>query len=280
MHVEILASSISDNFFYLLHDDGAQAVLIDPVDGAQAVEYLRQQELELGAVVNTHYHPDHIGGNDTVFKAYPDATLLAGAVDAEQIEARQSHPVDRRLHAGDAVQVGAHTVRVLDTPGHTLGHISLLGERALLSGDTIFAGGVGNCSFGGDPGVLYKTFRDVISALSDSVVFYPGHDYARRNLEFIVSLEPDNERANTLLSQEKAHLEAIDSAKQQSSERTFRRRTLGEERAYNPFFRVENPDYIEQLESEQPAIFSAELENSATRPEAAFRTLRTLRNDW
>lgn len=280
MNVEILASSISDNFFYLLHDSQGRAVLVDPVDGAQAVEFLRREGLELEAVVNTHFHHDHIGGNDAVFAAFPQASLLAGAVDTPQIEAGQSRAVDRKLHAGDAVAVGEVEVRVLDTPGHTPGHISLLGERHLLSGDTLFAGGVGNCSFGGDPGVLYATFRDVISALSDSVIFYPGHDYALRNLEFILSLEPDNAPAQELLEAEREVVEAAKADRVAKKDRILRRRTLGDERAYNPFLRVDDPALVEGLKTSHGDIFSQEMQKSEAPAEAAFRTLRRLRNDW
>lgn len=280
MQVEILASSITDNFFYLLCDAQGRAVLVDPVDGERAVEFVRAKGMHVESVVNTHFHHDHIGGNDVVFQAFPEATLLAGALDAAPIEGAQARAVDRKLYAGDAVAVGSYQVRVLDTPGHTAGHISLLGERHLFSGDTIFAGGVGNCRFGGDAGVLYQTFRDVVSALSDAVIFYPGHDYALRNLEFILMLEPGNPSVKALLDQERARVEAAKQAQVAPKDRVLHRRTLGEERAYNPFLRVDDLRFRDGLKAAHPQVYAAELQRSQTPAEAAFRTLRTLRNDW
>jgi hydroxyacylglutathione hydrolase len=277
MNVEVLASGISDNFFYAIIDESGEAALVDPIDGARAVEYIAAEGLELAAVINTHFHHDHVLGNDAVFEAFPEAQLWAGSGDADRIEAQQSRRVDRRLGAGDVVRVGAAELEILDTPGHTPGHISVLGAGHLFSGDTIFAGGVGNCSFGGDPGVLFRTFRDVLGSLSDDVIFYPGHDYSLRNLEFIASIEPDNQGALDLLAEERSRSAADDSV---GHRRQLTLRTLGEERGYNPFFRVGDEELIRRLESERPEVFAQAMDASTSREEAAFRALRELRNRW
>ena len=209
MDVYTLASEVSDNFFYAVANSPGRAVLIDPIDGERAVAHLDDHDLELEVVVNTHFHPDHIGGNDTVFEHWPDAKLVAGAIDTERIESQQSRAVDRQLDGGDALEVGDVSLEIFDTPGHTPGHISLLVGHQLFCGDTVFVGGAGNCKFGGDPSVLYRTFDTVLAEMDDDVIFYPGHDYSVRNLEFALSIEPGNDRAEELLEEAKARFSEL-----------------------------------------------------------------------
>jgi hydroxyacylglutathione hydrolase len=268
MDVYTLASEVSDNFFYAVANSSGRAVLIDPIDGERAVAHLDDHDLELEVVVNTHFHPDHIGGNDTVFEHWPDAKLVAGAIDTERIESQQSRAVDRQLDGGDALEVGDVSLEIFDTPGHTPGHISLLVGHQLFCGDTVFVGGAGNCKFGGDPSVLYRTFDTVLAEMDDDVIFYPGHDYSVRNLEFALSIEPGNDRAEELLEEAKASQEKGD----------IFLTTFGVERAYNPFFRCGEVAFVDRLASEHAEVFEAEREQSQSREEAAFRTVRELRN--
>lgn len=270
LHVDIIASEVSDNFFYVVRDSAGKAALIDPIDGAGAVAYIEENDLDLEFVVNTHFHHDHIGGNDTVFERFPDARLVAGAGDAERIEAQQSKSIDRHLAGGDTVEVGEASLKVLDTPGHTPGHISLLGGNHLFCGDTIFVAGAGNCKFGGDPSVLYRTFASVLSELDDEVVFYPGHDYSVRDLEFVLSLQPQNERAQELL----------DEAREANEAGEIFLTTLGTERSYSPFFNYSDPELVRILEDEHGESFEQEREYAESRDEAVFRTVRELRNSW
>lgn len=270
MNVDIIASEVSDNFFFLIDDGQGRAALIDPIDGDKAVARVRRADVDLQMVINTHMHPDHIGGNDTVFAAFDNARLVAGAGDAAAIESQQSRAVDERITGGDSVRLGDVSLDVLDTPGHTPGHVSLLSGSHLFSGDTIFVGGAGNCKFGGDPSVLFWTFRDVLRELDAEIVFYPGHDYAVRNLEFALSIEPDNARADELL----------DEARQCSERGDLFMTTLGVERDYNPFMRYDDPALAERLAGEHAEVFEAESEHAQTRDEAVFRTVRELRNRW
>jgi hydroxyacylglutathione hydrolase len=276
--IEILSSDVSDNFFYLIADDQRRAALVDPIDAGGAVDFVRDGDYTLEWVVNTHFHHDHIGGNPGVLEAFPDARLAAAADDSERIDSfqrEQSAPtIERRLAGDDELTIGELTVEILATPGHTPGHISLLleGERGrphLFSGDTIFVSGAGNCSFGGDPHVLFRTFRDLLGELPDETRFYPGHDYAVRDLEFALSIEPEHEQARAAL--EKWRKRGDDSLPIVS---------LGEERQYNPFLRYDDPELRERLAAKHAELLDEMRAESDSEDEAVFCTLRELRNRW
>jgi len=264
MQVETLKSNVSDNFFYLVHD-GAIGVLIDPIDSATAIAAVEAAGVDLEWVVNTHFHPDHVGGNDAVLDHFADAKLCAGA-DHEMISGK--HPIDRVLEAGVPFEVGTFGFDILDTPGHTAGHISLLSGGHLFSGDVIFVGGAGNCRFGGDPGVLFRTYRDVLAALPDATKFYPGHDYSMRNIEFALSIEPNRDETRHMLELAR------------KATRAPVLTTLGEEREYNPFFRFDDPALQAALQSQHAGLWSDQRALSESDDEAAFRTARALRNSW
>lgn len=264
MQIEVLESTVSDNFFYLVHDQGV-GVLIDPIDAKTAIAAVESTGVKLAWVVNTHFHPDHTGGNDAVFARFQDAKLCAGP-DHELIGGTRS--VDHVVTDGEVWTVGELAFDVLETPGHTAGHVALRAGDHLFSGDTIFVGGAGHCRFGGDPGALYRTFRDVLASLPDDIVFYPGHDYARRNIEFALSIEPDRAATRAMLARVDAH-----------DSRPFLA-SLGMERAYNPFFRAHEPALREALQGGHGALFDEQRALSEDDDEATFRTVRALRNTW
>lgn len=268
MDVEIIESRVSDNYFYALESDG-EAALIDPVDGSGAVDWVRENGVELRYLINTHFHQDHTGGNPTVLGSFPGVELVAGGTDAEQIETQlDDRRIDRTVDAGDVLTLGGERLEVLDTPGHTPGHVSFQHGEHLFSGDTIFVGGAGNCSFGGDPGELFRTFRDVLADLDDDVTFYPGHDYAIRDIEFILSIEPDNNAAEAVL----------EDAKDQTGDLFLT--TLGQEREYNPFFRYDDEGLRERLATNHESVYETCRSRSSSDGEAVFRTVRALRNEW
>jgi hydroxyacylglutathione hydrolase len=188
--------------------------------------------------------------------------VLAHAAAASRIG-----DVDRGLGKGDVVRVG-RTVEIecLDTPGHTMAHICLLGRGehpALFCGDTLFNAGAGNCHNGGHPQQLYETFVTQLARLPEETRVFPGHEYLARNLEFTLDREPDNAQAQTLL----------DTARQQPPE-SIKITTLGEEKRINTFFRLQSPTVIARLREAFPDI--------GGQPDArtVFLRLRELRNKW
>lgn len=261
MEIEILRSAVSDNAFYLIHDQG-RAVLIDPIDPATALARVEALGVGVEAVVNTHWHPDHTGGNAAVVAA-TGASVLVPAGEAAMISGH-----DGVLSGGDRLTVGAASFEVLDTPGHTQGHISLWAPGHLICGDTIFVGGAGNCRFGGDPVVLYRTFSQGLAHVPDETQLYPGHDYAVRNLEFALHLDPDNEEVAARLAEVRA---GTGGAPMTMS-------TLGQERRTSPFFAWGRPRLQARLQAHHPEAWAqgAGLDDEAR----TFVAVRFLRNSW
>lgn len=271
MHVHVLASKVSDNFFYLLEHDGL-AALVDPIDAQQAIDAVRERELELVAILNTHWHPDHINGDVAVRAAFPEARVVAGAGDADQIElllGDQGLRVDERVRGGDVWRLGDAALRVLDAPGHTMGHVIFATDTHLLSGDVLFRAGSGHCRFGGDPGVLYRTYRDVLRALDGALLPCPGHDYAVKNLDLASALQP--ERADLLAAREEAAA---------SPPRTLALKPLSWERQHNPFMRYDDAALRAHLQENHAETFAAQRALSDDDDEATWRTLRRLRDQW
>ncbi|CAJ2376872.1 MAG: Hydroxyacylglutathione hydrolase [Arenicellales bacterium IbO2] len=250
------------NFNYLIAcPQTGEALAVDPLDHKKCLDLARERNWEIRQVLNTHEHDDHTGGNQKVIAA-TGAKLLAHAGAGDAIPG-----IDRGLSAGDTVRVGASVeLRALDTPGHTMSHICLLAEGdppALFCGDTLFNAGAGNCHNGGHPAELYQTFIQQLAELPDDCRIYPGHEYLEGNLRFTLDREPGNRAAAELLA----------TAQSQDPQHALVT-TMAREKEINTFFRLQNPEVIEQLRAKFP-----ELEKSPNR-ETVFLKLRELRNDW
>jgi hydroxyacylglutathione hydrolase len=240
---------------------------VDPYDSDQILNLVSQERLNLRAVMNTHEHADHWMGNEGIadqincdFWAHPNAiSKIAKSKLA--------------LRNGDKISLGKDFIQVLDTPGHTLSHVSLLGIQSgqanfVLTGDTIFNAGVGNCKKGGDPEILYNTVCNIFGNLPDSVKLYPGHDYMETNLKFALSILPENSFARTLLEEIQTLV-----GKKQSKVTDF-----GLERKINPFFQLDHHTLHKNLESKHSG-FDSNLITLKTEREI-FLALRRLRDLW
>lgn len=169
-----------------------EAIIIDPGfdTGLVAKRILReavQLELQIKYIVNTHGHSDHISGNGMVKKLTPvpiliheyDAPMLTKATENLTMllgfRTVSLPPADRMLHNGDTIEVGEVMLRVLHTPGHTRGSISILGDNVVFTGDTLFAGSIGRTDLpGSSPKEIMSSLKKLI-ALSDHIKVYPGH---------------------------------------------------------------------------------------------------------
>src|SRR6185312_9487494 len=230
------------NFHYLIAcPETGEALAVDPLEWRLCLDAARQKGWTITQILNTHEHADHTGGNEGLVGA-TKAKVLAHAGAAKRIGG-----VDRGLAKGDVIKVGRTVVlECMDTPGHTMAHICLLGhdeEPALFCGDTLFNAGAGNCHGGGDPESLYDTFVNQLLRLPDSTRVFPGHEYLTRNLEFTLDREPDNGNARELLAQARDQAPA-------SATVTI----LKQEKEINTFFRLKSPTVIARLREAFPDI--------------------------
>ena len=179
------------NFVYLIGDrEKGECLVIDPAwDVAGILAAARADEMTVVGVLATHYHPDHIGGDLfghmveglAALKERLDVPVHVHRAEADGVRVLTGLSVrDLVLHDGDdVVSAGGVPVRLLHTPGHTPGsQCFLVGERALVSGDTLFVQGCGRVDLpGGDPDEMYRTLTQRLARLPDDIVLLPGHDY-------------------------------------------------------------------------------------------------------
>ena len=220
--------AFSDNYIWLVRE-GRHAAVVDPGDAAPVLAYLESEGLALSAIVTTHHHGDHVGGNAALLARFPVPVFGP---------ARETIP--GRTHAlaeGDEITVPGlgWALRVLDIPGHTAGHIGYVGSDAeagvAFVGDTLFAGGCGRL-FEGTPTQMADSLGK-LAALPASTRVYCAHEYTLANLRFALAVEPGNAalQARLLRDQDKRDrgLPTVPS-------------TVAEERATNPFLRAGEPD--------------------------------------
>lgn len=232
------------------------AVAIDPWEAKPLVDHATTQGWTIAFILNTHIHHDHIHGNVDL-QELTGAPILAHPAAVAKLE---GHVLPLDFEQG--LTVGSSHLEVIDTPGHTMSHVCLLssGENPfLVSGDTLFHAGAGNCHNGGHPDALFETFRDRIWPLPGNVALLPGHDYRARNLAFAVDREPGN---SDLI---RRHKEADAGAPRVS--------TLEDEHASNPFFRLENPVVVKTLQTSFP-------DRDLSTLRSRFLAMRELRNRW
>jgi hydroxyacylglutathione hydrolase len=250
------------NFNYLVAcPESGEALAIDPLDHEKCLATAKARGWQITQILNTHEHHDHTGGNEAVVAA------TGAKVIAHHRAGASIAGVDRGVKAGDIIKVG-RTVELecMDTPGHTMCHICLRShteQPALFSGDTLFNAGAGNCHNGGNPEDLYATFVDQLARLPDDTRVYPGHDYIENNLRFTLAREPDNAAAQALLPEVAGH----DPARGKVT-------TLGEERLFNTFLRLDSPSLIAVLRQNFPEL------PEKPDPKTVFVKLRELRNTW
>ena len=250
------------NFNYLIAcPDTGEALAIDPLDHEKCLATAKAKGWEITQILNTHEHHDHTGGNAAVVAA-TGAKIIAHYKAAGKIPG-----MDRGVQAGDVIKVGKTVeLECLDTPGHTLCHICLRShtdQPALFTGDTLFNAGAGNVHNGGDVNALYSTFANQLARLPDNTLVYPGHDYVETNLRFTLAREPDNAAAIARLPTVAGHDPATSAVT-----------TLGDEKQFNTFMRLDSTGLIAKLRESFPDL--------PDEPDAktVFTKLRELRNKW
>ena len=175
--------AFSDNYVWTLVN-GGNAAVVDPGDAAPVLAYLREHGLALTAILNTHHHADHIGGNEELLRHFK--VPVYGPHD-ERIAA-----VTKRVREGDRFTLDGIGLElsVLEIPAHTRSHISFHSANMLFCGDTLFACGCGRI-FEGTPAQMHAALNKLM-ALPDATRVYCGHEYTLSNIRFARAAEPQN----------------------------------------------------------------------------------------
>ena len=215
----VCVPAFSDNYLWLVHDAASgETAVVDPGDAAAVLAAADTRGWRISQVWNTHWHPDHTGGNLAV-KAAHGARILGPAAERDKIPG-----LDQALKEGDTVSLGAHKGVVREVPGHTLGHIALLFAGLAFVGDTLFAMGCGRL-FEGTPAQMFASLK-VLAALPPETKVYCAHEYTLANARFSAHIDPDNTAILTRL----ADVEAA-----RADGRATVPTTIAAERATNPF---------------------------------------------
>ncbi len=219
---------LKDNFGVLVHDpeSGATAA-IDAPEAGPVEAALARTGWKLTDILVTHHHHDHTGGIEELKAAY-DCRVVAPDTEADSIP-----EVDETVRENDTVAVGSLEARVIETPGHTAGHITyfLPAERLAFAGDTLFSIGCGRV-IEGNAEMMWRSLLK-LRALPDDTRVFCGHEYTAANIRFAKTIEPSNA---LLLAREREVNELIAAKKPTIPS------LIGEEKAANPFLRADLPD--------------------------------------
>ena len=212
-----------------------ETLVIDPAVAEPVLAAAEARGWKITQIWNTHWHPDHVGGNAEI-KAATGCVITGPAAEAERIST-----LDVQVRGGDVVQLGGVRAMVLDVPAHTAGHIAyhFESEQVAFVGDTLFAMGCGRL-FEGTAAQMYDNMRK-LEALGDATAIYCAHEYTLSNARFAVTIEPDNAALQQRVSDVVAARER--------GEATVPT-TIALERATNPFMRAAS---VEELAARRAA---------------------------
>jgi hydroxyacylglutathione hydrolase len=219
---------LNDNYGALVHDSATGATAcVDVPDAGPTLAALAEQGWNLTDILITHHHADHIQGVPDLKAKFPNAKIWGPAKDAARIPF-----LDHKVKEGDTVRVGALEARVIETPGHTLGHIAYHFEQDQVAfcGDTLFSLGCGRV-FETPLAVMWNSLAK-LAALPGETQIYCGHEYTEANGRFAITIEP----GNPVL---KARIEDV--ARLRAGRAPTLPTTIAAELAANPFLRVEEP---------------------------------------
>jgi len=236
----VAVPAFSDNYLWLVHDEeSGETAVVDPGDAAPVLAEAGRRGWTIDQVWNTHWHPDHTGGNLAIKQA-TGARVSGPAI--ENIPGR-----DVTLKQGDEVRLGNHVGRVVEVPGHTLGHIALIfdDERVAFVGDTMFAMGCGRL-FEGTPEQMYRSLQ-LLAGLPEDTRLYCAHEYTLSNARFAAHADPANRAIAERLAE-------VGKAREQG--RITVPTTVAEERATNPFVRATSVEEFARLRAAKDSFRS------------------------
>lgn len=222
--------AFTDNYIWLVHDpDTAETMVVDPAVADPVLEEADRRGWPITAVWNTHWHPDHTGGNAAI-KAKTGCEVIAPAAEAERIPT-----ADRLVKEGDTVMLGEHVAKVWEVPAHTAGHIAyhFADDAVIFVGDTLFAMGCGRL-FEGTAEQMFANMQR-LAKLPPATIVYCAHEYTQSNGRYALTAEPDNAAI-------KVRMAEVDAARAEG-EATVPT-TIGQELETNPFMRAQSSDEL------------------------------------
>lgn len=223
----------SDNYAYLVTRDGSdEAIVLDPSEGEPVIAALERERLRPVAILCTHHHPDHVGGNDALAARFGALPVYAHSSDRGRVPGQTVDVAhDQRF------EVAGLSFHALHVPGHTTGALAYHVEDAVFTGDTLFVAGCGRL-FEGTAEMMHTSLADKLAGLPGDTRVYCGHEYTVSNLRFAVHAEPDNAAAARKLQEA--------TQKRERGEMTIPS-TIAEERDTNPFLRCDRPSLRERF---------------------------------
>lgn len=236
--LEIVAvPAFADNYLWLVHDaDAGETAVVDPGDPAPVLAEANRRGWRIDTVLNTHWHPDHTGGNLAIQQA-TGAKIVGPAGENGRVPG-----LDRALREGDRVSLGNHQAEIWEVPGHTLGHIAYIfhDDHIAFVGDTLFAMGCGRLFEGSAEQMHHSLGR--LAALPENFRLYCAHEYTLGNARFAAHAFPDNKA----IAERLRHVE-----RERSDARPTVPTTVGEERATNPFLLARDVQHFADLRAEK-----------------------------
>jgi hydroxyacylglutathione hydrolase len=230
--------AFSDNYIWLVHDhESGETAVVDPGDAAPALAEAQRRGWAIDQIWNTHWHPDHTGGNLAIKQA---AGAHISGPAGDRIPGR-----DVTLASGDHVQLGSHVGRVIEVPGHTLDHIAIVfdEEGVAFVGDTLFAMGCGRL-FEGTPQQMHSSLKQ-LAELPETTKLYCAHEYTLANARFAAHADASN-------PQIAARLGEIQRLREDGQ--ITLPTTVAQERETNPFVRASNWQEFARLRSEKDSF--------------------------
>lgn len=243
MAIEVVCIPVlSDNYVWLVHEHNSGATMVvDPAVAAPILAEAAARGWRITDIWNTHWHPDHTGGNAEI-KAATGCTITGPAAEAERIPT-----LDVQVKGGDVVRLGAIEATVIDVPAHTAGHIAyyLANEAAAFVGDTLFAMGCGRL-FEGTAAQMFENMAK-LATLPDATMVYCAHEYTQSNGRYALVAEPENRALIARMTQ-------VDAARVRG-EATVPT-TIGDEKATNPFMRATSVEQLAERRAAKDAFTS------------------------
>jgi len=247
---------LRDNYGYLVVCQQTNSTaIIDPSEADPVWQRAEQEKVSLTAILNTHHHRDHTGGNEGLL-AKQQLKVYGHTSDRERIPG-----LTDGVEEGDEIQIGSLKAKVFFIPGHTTGHVAYLFGNALFCGDTLFTAGCGRL-FEGTAEQMKNSLAKLM-ALPDDTKVYCGHEYTESNLRFALSVEPKNHKLVSRSERVQA-LRARGTSTVPS--------TLEEEKQTNPFLRWDSKEIQASVKASMPGV--------STDPVSIFGAVRKMKDSF